>query len=56
MGAHSDPYRPCENCGAPAPILLGTYCPSCGTKELCVDCIVVHIAQIAEQAGRPLGA
>jgi hypothetical protein len=40
MGVPTDPDRPCG--------------PFCGTKELRVDCIVAHIAQIAEQAGRPL--
>ena len=47
-------YKPCEQCGVHEAI-LDTYCPSCGTKSLCADCIVAHIAQIAEQAGRPLG-
>jgi hypothetical protein len=47
-------YGPCEECGEREAV-LETYCPSCGTKSLCVECIVAHITQIAEQAGRPLG-
>jgi hypothetical protein len=47
--------KPCDQCGADNALVLDTYCPSCGTKALCVNCIVAHIAQIAEQAGRPLG-
>jgi hypothetical protein len=47
-------FKPCEECRVNEAV-LDTYCPSCGTKSLCIDCIVAHIAQIAEQAGRPLG-
>ena len=47
-------YKACEQCGVNEAI-LDIYCPSCGTKSVCVDCIVAHIAQIAEQAGRTLG-
>ena len=51
---HLDPYRECEGCGE-REALLGMYCPTCGVKQLCAECIVRHIAEIAEQAGRPLG-
>jgi hypothetical protein len=50
MSVQTDPYNPCEQCGVNDAV-LDTYCPSCGIKALCVDCIVAHIAQIAEQAG-----
>lgn len=46
--------KACEQCGEREAI-LDTCCPSCGTKSLCVECIIEHIAQIAEQAGRHLG-
>jgi len=54
MGEWDWSYKPCEQCGVNE-ALLETYCPSCGTKDLCVECIVTHVAQIAEQAGRTLG-
>jgi hypothetical protein len=45
----------CGRCGAGLLVLL-TFCPGCGLLEpLCPSCITAHVAELAEQAGRPLG-